>query len=261
MLLAIQEKCLPGHETGARLRFAASAGLDGVEFDAAGLDTRIGDVIHVLKDHDLRASGVFLGGTHLLHPQMLDRTGAIRALQLAMTCALDLDGTGVTFFATLPETPRLPNLMPYKDSLELEIELLITQLRTTLADFAYATGAMLHLGAQTHAETHLLHRLDMIATILHHIHDHPHVKMAADTAVMACEEADMLQTLANYAGRLGVIYLRGTGGALPAEGNGVDYAAVLDTLRAAGYDGWLVLAGHGFEDEIRSAAAYIRALL
>jgi len=256
MRLAVREHLLPGVTTEARLTFAQSIGLDGVHFSADGLYQRTGDMSSALKAHGLAAAGVHVGGTHLLHPEINIRDQAIKHFQRAMTSALDLDTLGVTFYSHAADTPTLPDLHPYKSNIELEAEFLVMQLKATLADFAYATGAELYLAPRPRTHTHLLHRLEMVATVLRHNGNHPNVKIAADTGCMAQEETDITQALRDHVDKLGVVYLQEADGGLPADG--LDYDAIITTLRDGGYTGWLVMDGQGDDDSLRAATDRIK---
>jgi sugar phosphate isomerase/epimerase len=228
-----------------RVSAAADLGLDGIEFPALGLDWRVGDIAVALATHRVAASGVYLGRTHLIHPALDARTEAIRAFQSALTCALDIGARGVTFAPHRADTPRMPDLRPMKSPDELEAEMLVAQLKTTLADFAFATGSQLHLLVESEAQTHLINRLDRAATVLRLNGDHPDVFMAASSSALAEDDH-----VGIYADRLAVVYL---------DADGVTDAATASALAGADYNGWLTFAGDG--SDLRGRVAAMRAVL
>lgn len=246
MRIAVMEDRLKGETVADRLHHAKQLGVEGVAFDFAAVQDRVEITARALAENDLQAAVVHAGGSHLLHPEMPEREAALVRLQTAMTTALDLGTAGVVFYAHLPDTPRLPDLFPYKTSIELEAELLVSQLRTTLADFALALDARLYLAPQTRQQSHLIQRLAMADTILTHLEHHPHLGLAADMACMLREEDDIPAAMQHVAGHLGAVYLNAHG----------DVKAVVDALKTGAFDGWLVLDSDdldGAVDRLRTA--------
>lgn len=242
MHLAIQEHLLPGDNLIERLNFAKQIGLEGVEFSADGLTERVPQVVAALQQADLRASGVNLGTTKLLHPDFEVREEALVTVRRAMANALDLGALGAVFIPTDPQSPRMPDLHPYKSSIELEAEMLVMQLRATLCDLAYAMGAMLYMAPVNRYKTHLIRKLDHAARILEKNDTHPHAKIAANLFHMAMEEDDVITTLQKHIGHIGYIYLVDSNGHLPGAGL-LDFEVILKALKDAGYAGWLTITG------------------
>lgn len=242
MKLAIQEDLLPGDSVLRRLENARSLGLDGVEYHANRLGpVRLPEIAAALQTLNMRASAVYVGGVHLIHPSYEQREAAIVQLRQAMTDALDLGARGAVFAPHRADTPRLPDLRPLKTPVELEVDLLVRQLSTTLSDLAYALGAELYLATRNRYETHLIRRLEQAATVLKRNKNHPHVKIAADLFHAALEEADMAAALAEHAEQTGYVRLADHNNRLPGHGH-TDFAAALGALKQAGYDGWLTIA-------------------
>lgn len=261
MKLAIQEHLLPGGSVLERLEVAAELGIAGVEFNADMDDARIMEVGTALVQTGLQAAALNAGGTHLLHPDFDTRDAAIARIRQSMADILDLGGEGVIFASHRADTPRLPDLRPFKHPLEMEADFLATQLRATLADLAYAMGASLYLAPLNRYETHLLHRVEQALTILKKNDDHLHLKIAANTFHLAQEEADLHATLRQHAGRFGVVQLADHHNGLPGTGF-IDFAAVIDALKAGEYQGWLIISGRAASrDGIAAAVTNITGLL
>lgn len=264
MKLALQEHLLAAHESiPQRIETAQALGFDGIEFDAHKLDARIEQIGAALHATGMQAAGVNIGGTHLLHPDFDRRDAAIASIRQAMADTLDLGAAGVVLRTHRADTPALPDLRPYKHVEAMTADFLVSQLRTILADLAYAMGAELYLQPTHRYETPLLHRLEQAATILHQNDDHPHIKLAAHTYHMALEETDPVAALETYVGRCGVVHLAEHHGGFPGTGL-LDFPAIIAALRKAGFDGWLVLAYERdtFEQPaLKSCVAYLRDLL
>ncbi|GAB4522671.1 MAG: sugar phosphate isomerase/epimerase [Anaerolineae bacterium] len=241
MRLAIQESMLPGDTTLARVQHARDLGLAGVEFEAEGLSARVSEIVDALAQTGLEAAAVNMGTTTLLHPEFARREEAIVHLRQAMTNALDLGTVGVVFIPTQPDAPRLPDLHPYKSNIELEAELLVTQIRATLSDFAYALGAELYMLPVNRYESHLIRRLEHGDAILRRNDYHPHVRLAVDTFHLMMEEDDPLGALQAHAAHVRYVHLADHNRRLPGQGM-TDFTTLLQILKEAQYTGWLTLA-------------------
>lgn len=242
MQLAIQESILPGNDVTERAQYAAALGVDGLEIDAGV--PQLTKTIAALEKTGLATAAVNAGNVDLIHPDFDTREAALVHLRQAMATALDLGADGATFRPHRRDTPRLPDLHPYKSRIELEGELLVKQLKTTLSDLAYAMGANLYLAPANRYETHLVRTLDQAASILHKNNDHPHVRIATNTYDLALEETDMIAALRQYAPQIGYVWLVDNNGRLPGNGL-IDFGAVITALRDGSYDGWLTISGSG----------------
>jgi len=241
MKLAIQEALLLGDTLHERLDNAKSLGVDGIEFNAIDLTERIPSLLQGLAATGLRAAAVNIGGTHLLHPSFEQREAAIVNMRQAMIGAIDLGASGVVFIPTAADTPRLPDLHPYKSAIELEAELLVTQLRATLCDFAYAVGTNLYLAPVNEKVSHLIRQLDHAHRILEKNDFHPHLKIAPNTYHMTMEEVQMETGLHTHADYIGYVQLMDVGGGIPGTGD-IDFASIINNLAVSGYGGWLTVA-------------------
>jgi len=254
--LAIQEHLLPGDTLLTRFRQAQRMHIEGVEVAFDGLAERMTPLMEALEEARLVVSAVDVGAVHLLHPDYDMREQAIITLREAMMLAVDLGASGVIFMPQNPDTPRLPDLHPYKSTVELEAELLVTMLRTTLCDFANAFGVELYMMAGNRYITHLIHRLAHAERILNDNKNHPMLKIGANTFNMGMEENDIVESLSDsirHVGYVQMAYRRHPSEPNPPEldsvADSLSYALdtetvpLLDTLRNHHYGGWVTLAG------------------
>lgn len=260
MRLAIQEHLLPGDSLSERLTHARDLGLDGVEFADDDLTAHVPEIIVQLEKHGLAASAVNVGKTYLLHPDFAMRDAEIVRLRQAMANTLDLGALGVVFVPTHPDCPRLPDLHPYKSALELEGELLVTQLRATLADFAYAIGAELYIQPVNSAETHLVRKLEHAATILRKNDDHPHIKIAANTLQMMLEGEDVIPELMNHIHRIHYLFVAGHNNS-PNDHREFDLEKLISSLKSANYEGWITITPEWQPFEVDEFVTAIRAVM
>lgn len=248
MPIAIQEHLLPGATILKQLQHAKTLGLDGVEFWADGptktpLIERLPEIAAALSATELRAAAVNVHHTRLIHPDYEVRDAAIARIRQAMTCAVDLGAQGVIFKPFYERDAVLPDLSPYKSSLELEAELLVKQLRATLTDLAYALGTELLIEPVNHTETHLVRRIAHAAVICKQVGDHPHLKVAANPYHMHMEGDEIIGMLRQHTSLVNYVYLTDSECLLPGQGS-LDFGAIVHILREVNYTGWTTLAGH-----------------
>ncbi|MBK9122365.1 MAG: hypothetical protein IPM16_04475 [Chloroflexi bacterium] len=233
--LAVNISALPGSSLKDQIRAAATAGFDGVEFNYREDETL--DVLaatYTLHDAGISTSSVRVGHTQLIHPDYNVREKSLVHMRRAMAASVDLSAAGVVFYGHYAPDSVLPDLHPYKSSIELEAELLITQLRATLCDLAYALGAHLLLMPADRTCSTLLTRPDHAVTIRSRLEDHPHLQIALHLSHLAAEGID----IARWAGHEAV-KLIATDSAATALRNTVD------VLTRSGFGGWLVVdSGH-----------------
>lgn len=254
--LAIQEHLLPGDTLLTRFRQAQRMHIEGIEVAFDGLAERMTPLMEALEEARLVVSAVDVGGVHLLHPDYDMREQAIITLREAMMLAVDLGASGVIFMPQNPATPRLPDLHPYKSTVELEAELLVTMLRTTLCDFANAFGIELYLMAGNRYQTYLVQKLIHANRILTDNKDHPMLKIGANTFNMGMEENHIIESLKEALPKLGymqVAYRRHpnqtTSPDLEATADSLALAidmetlAIMTELHQHPYNGWVTLAG------------------
>lgn len=254
--LAIQEHLLPGDNLLTRFRQAQRMHIEGVEVAFDGLAERMTPLMEALEEARLVVSAVDVGAVHLLHPDYDMREQAIITLREAMMLAVDLGASGVIFMPQHPDTPRLPDLHPYKSTVELEAELLVTMLRTTLCDFANAFGIELYLMAGNRYQTHLVQKLAHANRILTDNKDHPMLKIGANTFNMGMEENHIIESLKEALPKLG--YMQVAYRRHPHQATSPDLEATADSLALAidmetlsimtelhqyPYNGWVTLAG------------------
>lgn len=234
MNIAIQEHLLAGISPLDKLRHAQSLGLDGVEFLLTeDFGTRLTSVADAVTQTGVLVSALNAGHTRLIHPDYAQREAELVRLREAMAQAVDLGAYGVIFMGHYNARPVLPDLFPYKTPSELEAELLVTMLRTTLCDHAYAMGTNLLLAPANRNETHLVRRVSHAALIREKLNAPNELKICASTFHMAMENENLADVLAAHGSEISYWQVS-------AEG---DFGGVISALREAGYDGWLCIDG------------------
>ncbi|MCU0476842.1 MAG: sugar phosphate isomerase/epimerase [Anaerolineae bacterium] len=243
MQLAMRASRLPGSTFAEKIANAHAAGLDGVEFEVeAGFYDQLGDISEALQHTGLRAAAIYLGHTTLVHPDYAQREAARVAVRQALGAAVDLGAAGVTFYGHYSRTHVLPDLHPYKSAVELEAELLSTELRATLCDLAYAMGKKLFLLHAHAGETALLRRLEHAVKMRLVQNEHPFLWAAASVHHMAMQGEMLTDTLRAHLPHVGHVYVGDHGQRWPgAEGR--DLSPIAHLLNEAHYGGWVVIEG------------------
>jgi len=235
MRIAVQEDMLPGRSMLEKFQNAEKLGIDGIEFWGKGLTDKVPDIVEAMTQTNVVASTVNHGRqSRFLDPELDERERALAELRESITNCYDIQAKGVIF---VPHFfgPLLPDLMPWKSAVELEIELLFMHLRT-LSDFAEAVGVDLYLEPVNRYETHFLNKLEHAATITRRL-NHPRVKIVADMFHMALDEADIPAAIRAHAADIGHVHLADSNRRLPMQGT-TDFTAAAEALREIGYEGW-----------------------
>jgi sugar phosphate isomerase/epimerase len=233
MPVAIQAHLLTGDTIEEQLQNAARLSV-GVEL--AGdvvLNTGVQRIAEAAQMAGVRIAALNAGCTHLIHPDYAAREASVHNLRMLMGAAVDLDAQGVVFMAHYAPGHVLPDLHPYKSAVELEAELLIAQLKTTLLDLADAVGTHLLLEHACSADTVLLRRLGHAAVIRHKLNDHPNLGLVANLYHMAAERDLIAAALAENPH---YVHVSDAAHALPTA---VDDG--LQALKDSGYAGWITL--------------------
>lgn len=244
MPLALRDTHLPGQTYTEKIAHARAAGLDGIEFEATpDFYANITEIITALNAHSMKASAIYVHHPTLIHPDYAQREAARVAIRQALAAAVDLDAAGVAFYGHYARTHVLPDLHPYKSAVELEAELLSTELRATLCDLAYAMGKRLFLMHAHTGDTALLRRLEHVVKMRQVQNNHPYLWAAASVHHMGMEGAHITDTLRANAEHIGYVSISDHGLRWPGV-EGRDLKPVADTLRDVGYTGWVCIDGN-----------------
>jgi sugar phosphate isomerase/epimerase len=234
MPIAVQAHLFTGDSIEEQFHNAARLGV-GVELTGdVVLETGVQRIAEAAQAAGVRIAALNAGRTHLIHPDYAIREASVHHLRMLMGAAVDLGAQGVVFMAHYAPGHVLPDLHPYKSAVELEAELLIAQLKTTLLDLADAVGTHLMLEHACSADTVLLRRLGHAAVIRHKLNDHPNLGLVANLYHMAAERdliaAALAENLPHY------VHVSDAAHALPTA---VDDG--LQALKDSGYAGWITL--------------------
>ena len=234
--IAVQEDMLPGPTLADRFAQAADLGLGGIEFWSVSLPEQVAQIERLNGRNGVVAASINNGRrSRFLDPSLEERTAALAELGQAIDLGVRIGAAGV-IFAPHFFGPLLPDLSPYKTPIELERELLTSQLEG-LADAAAAAGLLLFVEPVNRYETHLLVRLEDAGSLIAPL-AHPSLRIVADLFHMALDEPDLPAAIRENAGFIGHVHLADSNRRLPGQGT-TDFLPILQTLRETDFGGWL----------------------
>lgn len=264
MRLTCQEQLLPGDTLQDKWDTAQRLGYDGIELRGHG-GHRIRERLPEL--HRARRDGVVMRTVcvdmaHFIGAFDADlRRDAVANLRTQLSVIAEIGGSSaMTPAAYGMFSRRLPPFVPPRDPAG-DREVLLDGLGE-LGRHAQAEGVQILLEPLNRYEDHMVNTVAQ-AVELAAASGSPAVRVLADTYHMNIEEDDPCAALRAAGDRLGAVHLSDSNRHQPGTGH-VPFAAVLDTLRAIGFDGVLSvecrLRGEP-ADAVRKCGRYLRSLL
>lgn len=236
MKVAISEVNLPDANNFLdNFKTAKNEGFTGIEINGTNtLDERVVTIAEACIQTGMACSAIQIRHTELIHPNFENRDAAIVRIRRMMGHAIDLSATGVIFYPHYKPLPVLPDLHPYKSALELEAEMLITQLKATLCDLAYAMGSHLFIQSVSRDESHLINSVDRANTILEKLKKHPHLHLSIDMAALIANDEDIVKIINQYHHSIGHIHI-------DINAVNFDLNSFVEQLNENNYQGWITL--------------------
>ena len=252
MKLSCQEQLLPGTGLEQKFDFATRAGFSGIELRARGdghfasrlpelrAAARAGVVMATVCPETDHFIGDFDAGR---------RRDAIEQLRSQLSVIAELGGAGVLTPASWGMfSLRLPPFTPPRqppDDRKVLLEALLE-----LAGHAAREGVWLAVEPINRYEDYMVNRLDQAVSLAEEVERElglDSVRVCADLFHMNIEEDDLAAAILAAGPRIAHVHVDDSNRLQPGSGH-IDFAAVLDALRAVGYDDWLT-----FECQLRGA--------
>jgi sugar phosphate isomerase/epimerase len=252
MKLSCQEQLLPGTGLEQKFDFATRAGFAGIELRARGdghfasrlpelrAAARAGVVMATVCPETDHFIGDFDAGR---------RRDAIEQLRSQLSVIAELGGAGVLTPASWGMfSVRLPPFTPPRQPADDHKVLLEALLE--LAGHAAREGVWLAVEPINRYEDYMVNRLDQAVSLAEQVERElglDSVRVCADLFHMNIEEDDLAAAILAAGLRIAHVHVDDSNRLQPGSGH-IDFAAVLDALRAVGYDDWLT-----FECQLRGA--------
>ncbi|MFC7343506.1 sugar phosphate isomerase/epimerase family protein [Saccharopolyspora griseoalba] len=241
MRIACQEQLIPGDTLEAKWEFAAGAGYSAIELRGRG---RFAFRERLPELRRAAANGVPMPTVCVEMSHFFGafdeelRSDAVAQLKSQLSVIAELGGRGAMTPASYGMfSRRLPPFEPPR-SPEQDREVLLAGLRE-LGEHAESEGVALYLEPLNRYEDHMVNRLDQAVDLVREVGLRS-VQVVADTYHMNIEEDDPATALLAAADHLGHVQVSESNRFQPGTGH-LDWPALLGTLEAAGYDGYLAL--------------------
>ena len=241
--ISCQEQLLPGQTLQEKFEFAWSVGYDGIELRGHGgfaFRGRLPELRRAARD-GVPMPSVCVDMAHFLGAFDADlRRDAVAQLKSQLSVIAEVGGPGAV--ACTPASygmfsRRLPPFEPPRG--EEEDRAVLLEGLAELGAHAASEGATLVLEPLNRYEDHMVNRLDQAVALIDEV-GLPSVRVLADTYHMNIEEDEPTSALVSTAPHLGHVQVSDSNRFQPGAGH-LDWAALLGTLDAVGYAGWLAL--------------------
>ncbi|MEV0900646.1 sugar phosphate isomerase/epimerase family protein [Actinoplanes sp. NPDC049802] len=241
--ISCQEQLLQGRSLQEKFAFARDAGYDGIELRARGdfaFRDRLPELRRAARD-GVPMPSVCVDMPHFFGAFDADlRRDAITQLRSQLSVIAEVGGPGAV--ACTPASwgmfsRRLPPFEPPRGP-EQDRAILLEGL-AELGEHAARVGAILALEPLNRYEDHMVNRLDQAVDLIETV-GLPSLKVLADTYHMNIEEDEPTTALLRAAPHLGHVQVSDSNRFQPGAGH-LDWAALLGTLDAVGYDGHLAV--------------------
>ena len=241
--ISCQEQLLPGQTLQEKFEFARRAGYDGIELRARGdfaFSERLPELRRAARD-GVPMPSVCVDMLHFFGAFDPDlRRDAVAQLKSQLSVIAEVGGPGAV--ACTPASygmfsRRLPPFEPPRD--EAADRAVLLDGLAELGGHAAREGATLALEPLNRYEDHMINRLEQAVELVDAV-GLPSVRVLADTYHMNIEEDEPSSALIKAATRLVHVQVSDSNRYQPGAGH-LDWAALLGTLDAVGYDGYLAL--------------------
>ncbi|GAA3343886.1 sugar phosphate isomerase/epimerase [Amorphoplanes nipponensis] len=241
--ISCQEQLLPGQTLPEKFAFARSAGYDGIELRARGdfaFRDRLPELRRAAREGVIMPS-VCVDMAHFLGAFDAGlRRDAVAQLKSQLSVIAEVGGPGAV--ACTPAawgmfSRRLPPFEPPRS--EEEDRAVLLDGLAELGRHAAREGATLVLEPLNRYEDHMVNRLEQAVGLVAEV-GLASVRVLADTYHMNIEEDEPSSALVEAAAWLGHVQVSDSNRFQPGAGH-LDWAALLGTLDAVGYDGYLAL--------------------
>lgn len=260
MKLASQEHLVPGDSLAEKLANLEEWGYEGIEFSGREIWQRVDEINQACAESSVKPSTIGTGYRGcFLDPNPKERQIALDDSKKILAATGQIGAVGL-IFVPLFGPPRLPDLSPYADEIELEKRLLV-ELVKILAEEAAAHNTLVLLEPLNRYETHLINRLEQAVEIVQAAGDPPGIKIMADFFHMNIEEPHIEESLRAAGDYIAHVHLADSIRWLPGYGH-TDFKPGFQALAEIGFDNYMALECSVPGDpnvDLPQAAEYLRA--
>ena len=235
MKFAVQEHMLPPETVSERFALAKKIGFDGVEVWGSTSEKLADELQTAAEMHSIPVSTICAGyGGCPLSSDPGQRQLAMDDIRKILAIAGKFGAVGM-IMVPIFGPPQIPDLAPARGFRELEVELLVAELKE-LAPVAKEHNTCILLESLNRYETHFLNTQQQSFDICEQV-SHPNVMLMSDFFHMNIEETDSPNALKTVKKYLKHVHLADNTRMQPGTGK-LDFAANFKALKDIGFDGF-----------------------
>lgn len=242
------------------IRKAADLGYDGVELALLRADqVDLPSIKRLLRQHGLAVPAISTGqvfaeaGLYLTHPDPDARERCAATFHRLCEVAADL--------GAMVNVGRARGFIPEDEPREVAEARFLEGIRR-IADHAAQLGVTLVLEPVNRYESNFVNSLVDGADVVKRV-DRQNVRLMADVFHMNIEDASIAGSLESCRESLAYVHFADSNRRAPGQGH-LDFASLVATLRAIGYDGWVTVEILPYPDPDTAALqaiSYLRRLI
>ena len=238
MKLACQEGMVPGDTLKQKLDNLARWGYEGMEVWGSQVRDRVKELREATSKSSVKISTICAGYKGcLLDAEKSERDLAVKEIMELLSAGAELGAVGLIVVPVFGR-PRLPDLSPFANAVELEQRLLL-KLLAEIAPHAEKVKCTVLLEPLNRYETHFMNRLKQGVDMARRINSR-YVKIMADFFHMSIEERDIVASLRAAGDWVQHIHLADSTRQLPGYGH-TDFAGPFAQLKKMGYKNYMAL--------------------
>lgn len=269
MKLACQESLLPGSGKTEKFEKAKELGFEGIEIlgrpflqNDGCAEALVKEYVNVSEQTGIPVCSICAGyGNYPLDATAEERQQSREQIKTLLGIGKKLGAIGLILVPVFGRTPKITGLSPYKDAVELEKDLLLSQL-PELAESAEKNKCCLLIEPLNRYETHFVNRLEQAVEFCEKI-DSPYLKIMADFFHMSIEETNIAESIKTAGKWIKHVHLADSNRILPGMGH-TDFKPGFAALREIGFQGFMPLecgVPEPKEDNLKKSVQYLKGLL
>lgn len=261
MKIASQLGLLPGDSNREKFERAKEIGFEGIELNGRVMlenPSIIEEYSSLAEKTGMKISSICVGYRNYLLEESADcREKSRKDIKELLKMGGELGATGLILVPVFGP-PKISDLAPYKSAVELEKELLLSQL-PEIVESAEKNDCVLFLEPLNRYETHFMNKLEQATEYCEKIQS-PFLKILADFFHMNIEEAHIAESIERAGKWIGHVHLADSNRMLPGMGH-TDFSAGFNALKKIGFKQFMVLecgVPEPREENLKKSVEYIK---
>jgi sugar phosphate isomerase/epimerase len=241
MKIASQLGLLPGNSNREKFEKAKEIGFEGIELQGRVMleDPSVVREYSTLSEKTgMKISSICAGYRNYLLEESADcREKSRKDIKELLKIGGELGGAGLILVPVFGH-PKISDLVPYKNAIELEEELLLSQL-PEIVESAEKNNCALFLEPLNRYETHFMNKLEQATKYCEKIQS-PFLKILADFFHMSIEEAFIAESIEKAGKWIAHVHLADSNRILPGMGH-TNFSAGFNALKKIGFKQFMAL--------------------